>query len=151
MDVRCPFLSRKLEEALHIYQPSGYLDHPEKNAKKSPWWCHKVLKSTLICIGLTPCLTDPCLYYSQDKEQPLWLFAHVDDLISGGTWNQSLRFKIKTFFETEDLRIVKYALQIGITQKKENISLIQDEFIQKILTELNANQIRPQLAPLPFN
>ncbi|MBW0479558.1 hypothetical protein O181_019273 [Austropuccinia psidii MF-1] len=29
MDVQCVFLNGKPEETLHIYQPSGYSDHPE--------------------------------------------------------------------------------------------------------------------------
>ncbi|MBW0481569.1 hypothetical protein O181_021284 [Austropuccinia psidii MF-1] len=98
-----------------------------------------------------PCFTHPSLYYSQDKKQPLWLFIHLDNLIFGGTWNQSFKLKIKTFFEIKDLGAVKYALAIRITQNKENISLIQDMFVQQILTEFNTDQVRSPSAALPCN
>ncbi|MBW0483504.1 hypothetical protein O181_023219 [Austropuccinia psidii MF-1] len=122
MDVRCAFLNGKPEEKLHIYRPSGYSDHPETHVfvlnkslyglKQSPRCWHKVLKNTLISIGLTPCFTDPCLYYSQDKRKPFWLFIHVDNLVLGGTWNQSFKLKIKMFFEMEYQGEIKYALGI---------------------------------------
>ncbi|MBW0472359.1 hypothetical protein O181_012074 [Austropuccinia psidii MF-1] len=75
-----------------------------------------------------------------NREHPLWLFVHVDDLIFGGTWNTTFKAKIKTFSEMEDLGMVKYALGIQINQNKEYISLIQDKFIHQILTEFSVNQ-----------
>ncbi|MBW0497553.1 hypothetical protein O181_037268 [Austropuccinia psidii MF-1] len=161
MDIHCAFLNGKPEEILHIHQPLGYTDHPDASVfllkkslyglKQIPRCWHKILKETLIAIGLTPCFTDPCLYYSQNREQPLWLFVHVDDLIFGGTWNATFKTKIKTFFKMEDLGTVKYALGICINQNKEYISLIQDKFIHQILTEFSIDQARPPMAPLPSN
>ncbi|MBW0486417.1 hypothetical protein O181_026132 [Austropuccinia psidii MF-1] len=46
---------------------------------------------------------------------------------------------------------IKYTLGIRITQNKEHISLIQDNFIHQILNEFNVNQVRPPSAPLPSN
>ncbi|MBW0541943.1 hypothetical protein O181_081658 [Austropuccinia psidii MF-1] len=161
MDVRCAFLNGKPEEKLHIHRPLGYKDYPDTDVfllkkslyglKQSPRCWHKVLKNTLITIGLVPCFTDPCLYYSKNRENPLLLFVHVDDLIFGGTWNETFKIKIKTFFEMEDLGTVKYALGIQINQQEEYISLVQDKFIHQILTEFSINQVKPTLAPLPSN
>ncbi|MBW0566499.1 hypothetical protein O181_106214 [Austropuccinia psidii MF-1] len=161
MDVGCAFLNGKPEETLHIFRPPGYFEYPETDIfvlnkslyglKQSPCCWHKVLKNTLISIGLTPCFTDPCLFYSQDRSNAFLLFIHVDDLIFGGTWNEKFKNQIKTFFEMEDLGNVKYALGIRIKQNKEYISLIQDKFVHQILTEFNVNQVQPPSAPLPSN
>ncbi|MBW0568160.1 hypothetical protein O181_107875 [Austropuccinia psidii MF-1] len=51
----------------------------------------------------------------------------------------------------EDLCTVKYALGIQINQNKEYIFLIEDKFIQQILTEFSVDQVRPPMAPLPSN
>ncbi|MBW0465060.1 hypothetical protein O181_004775 [Austropuccinia psidii MF-1] len=161
MDVRCAFLNRMPEEVLHIFRPSGYTDHPEANVfvlnkslyglKQSPRCWHQVLKRTLTTIGLSPCYTDPCLYYSQNRNQPLWLFVHVVDLIFGGTWNSLFKEKIKSFFEMEDLGAIKYALGIRITQSKESICLIQDKFIKQILLEFSIEKAKAPPSPLPSN
>ncbi|MBW0494088.1 hypothetical protein O181_033803 [Austropuccinia psidii MF-1] len=161
MDIKCAFLNGKPEETLHIFQPPGYLEYPETDVfllnkslyglKQSPRCWHKVLKNTLLSIGLTPCFTDPCLFYSQNRNNPFLLFVHVDDIIFGGTWNEKFKNQIKTFFEMEDLGNVKYALGIRISQNKEHISLIQDKFIHQILNEFNVNQVQPPSAPLPSN
>ncbi|MBW0479363.1 hypothetical protein O181_019078 [Austropuccinia psidii MF-1] len=161
MDVRCAFLNGTPEEVLHIFRPSGYTEHPEANVfvlnkslyglNQSTCCWHKVLNRTLTTIGLSPCFTDPCLYYSQNKNQPLWLFVHVDDLIFGGTWNSLFKKKIKSFFEMEDLRAIKYALGIRITQLEESIFLIQDKFIKQILVEFSIEKAKAPLPPLPSN
>ncbi|MBW0504360.1 hypothetical protein O181_044075 [Austropuccinia psidii MF-1] len=161
MDVWCAFLNGKPEEKLHIHRPLGYKDYPDTDVfllkkslyglNQSPRFWNKVLKNTLVTIGLVLCFTDPCLYYSQNRENPLWLFVHVDNLIVGGTWNKTFKIKVKTFFKMEDLGTVKYALGIRINQNKECILLVQDKFINQILTELSIDQVKPPMAPLPSN
>ncbi|MBW0517419.1 hypothetical protein O181_057134 [Austropuccinia psidii MF-1] len=161
IDVQCALLNSKPEEKLYIHKPLGYKYYPDKDVfllkkslyglKQSPCFWHKVPKNTLVTIGLVPCFTDSCLDYSQNKEHPLWLFVHVDDLIFGGTWNKTFKIKIKTFFEMEDLGTVKYALGIRINQNKEYILLVQDRFIHQILTEFSINQVKPPMGPLPSN
>ncbi|MBW0577314.1 hypothetical protein O181_117029 [Austropuccinia psidii MF-1] len=161
MDVRCAFLNGRPEEKLHIHRPLGYKDHPDSDVfllekslyglKQSPHCWHKILKKTLLSIGLSPCFTDPCLYYSQNREHALWLFLHVDDPIFGGTWNKTFKTKIKNVFKMEDLGTVKYALGIRINQNRECISLVQDKFIHQILTKFSIDQVEPPMAPLPSN
>ncbi|MBW0559888.1 hypothetical protein O181_099603 [Austropuccinia psidii MF-1] len=161
MDVCCAFLNGKPKEVLHILRPSGYTEHPETDVfvlnkslyglKKSPRFLHKLLKRTLITIGLSPCNTDPCFYYSQNRNQPLWLFVHIDDIIFGGTWNSLFKEKIQLFFEMEDLGKIKYALGIRITQLGESITLIQDKFIKQILVEFSIEQAKDPPSPLPSN
>ncbi|MBW0559032.1 hypothetical protein O181_098747 [Austropuccinia psidii MF-1] len=89
--------------------------------------------------------------YLEDRNNPLLIFVHVDDLIFGGTWNEKFKKQIKTFFEMEDLGNIKYALEIRIRQNKEYISLIQDKFVHQILNESSINQVQPPSAPLPSN
>ncbi|MBW0547929.1 hypothetical protein O181_087644 [Austropuccinia psidii MF-1] len=161
MDVRCAFLNGTPKEVLHILCPSGYTEHPKTDVfvlnkslyglKQSPCCWHKVLKRTLFTIGLSPCNTDPCFYYSQNRNQPLWLFVHVDDLIFGGTWNSLFKEKIQSFFEMEDLGKIKYTLGIRITQSEESITLIQDKFIKQILVEFRIEQAKAPQSSLPRN
>ncbi|MBW0531370.1 hypothetical protein O181_071085 [Austropuccinia psidii MF-1] len=161
MDVKCAFLNGQPDVTLHIYRPPGYSAFPSAQVfvskkslyglKQSPrcWW--KVLNDTLIKISLNPCYTDPCLYHSSCTLNPMWLFVHVDDLIFGGTWNLSFKNKISKFFEMEHLGLAKYALGICISQGDSSISLIQDKYINSILTEFNVDQVKPTPSPLPSN
>ncbi|MBW0478654.1 hypothetical protein O181_018369 [Austropuccinia psidii MF-1] len=161
MDVCCAFLNGTPEEVLHILRPSGYTEHPETNVfvlnkslyglKQSPHCWKKVLKRTLITIGLSPCNTDPSLYYSQNRNQPLWLFVHVDDLIFGGTWTSLFKEKIQFFFEMEDLGKIKYKLSIRIAQPEEAITLFQNKFIKHILVEFSIEQAKAPPSPLLRN
>ncbi|MBW0470525.1 hypothetical protein O181_010240 [Austropuccinia psidii MF-1] len=161
MDVHCAFLNGTPKEVLHILRPSGYTEHPETDMfvlnkslcglKQSPHCWHKVLKRTLITIGLSLCNTDPCLYYSQNRKQPLWMFVHIDDLIFRGACNSIFKEKIQSFFEMEDLGKIKYALGIRITQLEESITLIQDIFIKQILVEFRIEQPKDPQSPLPSN
>ncbi|MBW0563936.1 hypothetical protein O181_103651 [Austropuccinia psidii MF-1] len=51
----------------------------------------------------------------------------------------------------EDLRAIKYALGIRITQSKESICLIQDKFIKQIVVEFRIEKAKAPLSPLPRN
>jgi hypothetical protein len=96
MDVKCAFLKGVPKEDLYIFTPQG-LAKPSPNTvlklnkslyglKQSPRCWHNALTNALQQIGLVKTKTDPCLYVSVDKEQPFFLFAHVDDLIFSGSW-----------------------------------------------------------------
>ncbi|MBW0502086.1 hypothetical protein O181_041801 [Austropuccinia psidii MF-1] len=130
---------------LYIFCPDGCKEESKilklnkslYGLKQSPRCWHNALNNTLLQIGLVPTKTDPFLYYSSDHNKPMWLFAHIDDVIFSGYWNEDFKAKIKTFFDMEDLGSVKYTLGIRITQSAEGISMIQDKLIQKVLSEFN--------------
>ncbi|MBW0541301.1 hypothetical protein O181_081016 [Austropuccinia psidii MF-1] len=134
MDVRCAFLSGKLDKELFILRPKGYTENQSASMfklnrsfyglKQSPRCWHKEVRKSLMEISLSPTETGPCLYHSKDPEKKMWLFIHVDDLIFGGSWNTEFKQKITTYFNMEDLRCIKYTLGIRITQENEYISLI---------------------------
>ncbi|KAA1095011.1 hypothetical protein PGT21_050223 [Puccinia graminis f. sp. tritici] len=160
MDVKCAFLNGKPDEDLYIKIPQGLDGKPGTvlklnkslyGLKQSPRCWHHALTSALKEIGLTPCHSDPCLYFSSDKSKPMFLYAHVDDLIFGGTWTPEFKSKINSYFEMEDLGIAKYALGIRIVQEKGSIKLIQDKYIHSILTEFQINNDRDTSIPLPNN
>lgn len=97
MDVKCAFLNGKPEEKLFISCPKGLapvssntliLNKSLYGLKQSPRCWHTALTTALKHIGLTPSNTDPCLYYLTDQARPLWLYAHVDNLLFGGMWRQ---------------------------------------------------------------
>jgi hypothetical protein len=102
-------------------------------------------------IELVKTKTDPCFYVSVDKTRPFFLFAHVDDLIFGGSWLPGFKQKINNCFEMEDLGKVRYALGIRITQSLDKISLVQDKYINNILAEFNIVNHQNTPAPLPSN
>ena len=147
MDVKCAFLNGVPEEDLYIFPPQGLPHHPSNTVlklnkslyglKQSPRCWHEALTTALQKIGLVKTKTDPCLYISSDPTQPFFLFAHVDDLIFGGSWLPEFKAKISQCFEMEDLGKVRYALGIQITQTPEKVSLIQDKYINNILSEFN--------------
>jgi len=160
MDVKCAFLNGKPDEDLYIKIPQGLNGEPGTvlklnkslyGLKQSPRCWHHALTTALKEIGLTPCHSDPCLYFSSDKSKPMFLYAHVDDLIFGGTWTPEFKSKICSYFEMEDLGIAKYALGIRIIQEKGSIKLIQDKYIHSILTEFQVYNDRDTNIPLPNN
>ncbi|MBW0560538.1 hypothetical protein O181_100253 [Austropuccinia psidii MF-1] len=155
MDVKCAFLNGKPDKDLYILRPDGYDTHQPHQSlyglKQIPQFWHIELKKALTDIGLTPSLTDPCLFYSKDQHKPMWLFVHVDDLIFRGSWNGEFKAKINQHFEMEDLGQVKYALGIRIIQIKDHISLSQDKFIKNILEQFNLTNCRDTTSPLPGN
>ncbi|MBW0461131.1 hypothetical protein O181_000846 [Austropuccinia psidii MF-1] len=92
MDVRCAFLDGIRNKLLYIFRPDGYnkgskilkLNKSLYGLKQSPRCWHKALNDALLQMGLVPTKTDPCLYYLSDHNKPMWLFAHIDDLIFKG-------------------------------------------------------------------
>ncbi|KAI7954364.1 hypothetical protein MJO28_004764 [Puccinia striiformis f. sp. tritici] len=119
--------------------------------KQSPRCWHHALTSALKEIGLVPCHSDPCLYFSADQSRPMFLYAHVDDLIFGGTWTSEFKNKITSHFDMEDLGLSKYALGIRIIQGQGPIKLIQDKYIASILDEFQVHNDRNTEIPLPNN
>ncbi|KAI7955447.1 hypothetical protein MJO29_006846 [Puccinia striiformis f. sp. tritici] len=160
MDVKCAFLNGKPDEVLYIKVPQG-LDRDQGTVlrlnkslyglKQSPCCWHHALTSALKEIGLTPCHSDPCLYFSTDPSRPMFLYAHVDDLIFGGTWTTEFKTKISSHFDMEDLGLAKYALGIRIIQGKGPVKLIQDKYIDSILNEFQICNDRKTEIPLPNN
>ncbi|MBW0528577.1 hypothetical protein O181_068292 [Austropuccinia psidii MF-1] len=160
MDVHCAFLNGIPDKPLYIYCPEGYktqnysilkLNKSIYGLKQSPCCWHTALKACLEEIGLIPCYTDPCLFYSKNSDKPMWLYVHVDDLIFGSSWNTEFKEKINKSFNMEDLGTVKYALGIRITQETNYVTLIQDKLIDQILTEFKMSNCRTSSSPLPSN
>ncbi|KAH9464516.1 hypothetical protein Pst134EB_033278 [Puccinia striiformis f. sp. tritici] len=160
MDVKCAFLNGKPDELLYIRVPQGLdgkqgtvlkLNKSLYGLKQSPRCWHHALTAALKEIGLTPCHSDPCLYFSSDRSKPMFLYAHVDDLIFGGTWTPEFKSKICSHFDMEDLGLAKYALGIRIIQEKGSIKLIQDKYIHSILTEFQVYNDKDTAIPLPNN
>ncbi|MBW0551613.1 hypothetical protein O181_091328 [Austropuccinia psidii MF-1] len=102
-------------------------------------------------IGLSPCQTDPCLFYSPEANKEMLLYVHFNDLIFEGSWNEKFKMKIKSYFDMDKLGKVKYALRIWISQKDDYISLIQDKFIKNILQEFQLINSQHTNFPLPGN
>ena len=170
MDVKCAFLNGKPKETLYIRVPQGLdgkqgtvlkLNKSLYGLKQSPRCWHHALTAALKEIGLTPCHSDPCLYFSSDPSNPMFLYAHVDDLLFGGTWTPKFLFggtwtpkfkrKISLYFDMEDLGLAKYALGIQIIQEKGSVKLIQDKYIHSILTKFQVYNDRNTAIPLPNN
>ncbi|KAI7949518.1 hypothetical protein MJO28_008339 [Puccinia striiformis f. sp. tritici] len=160
MDVKCAFLNRKPDKLLYIRIPQDLngkqgtvlkLNKSLYGLKQSPRCWHHALTAALKEIGLIPCHSDPCLYFSPDSSKPMFLYAHVDDLIFGGTWTPKFKSKICSHFNVEDLGLAKYALGIRIIQEKGSIKLIQDKYIHLILTEFQVYNNRDTAIPLPNN
>jgi hypothetical protein len=154
------FPKRKPDELLYIRVPQGLnsdqdtvlkLNKSLYGLKQSPRCWHHALTAALKEIGLTPCHSDPCLYFSSDESKPMFLYAHFDDLIFGGTWTPEFKTKISSHFDMEDLGLAKYALGIRIIQDKGSIKLIQDKYIDSILTEFQVHNNRDTAIPLPNN
>ncbi|MBW0472748.1 hypothetical protein O181_012463 [Austropuccinia psidii MF-1] len=113
MDVKCAFLNGKTNKDLYIKRPNGYdklkpikyfkLNQSLYGFKQSPQYWHIELKNALLKIGLCPCQTDSCLFYSPNSNKEMLLYVHVDDLNFGGSWKGGFKMKIKSQFNNHEL------------------------------------------------
>ncbi len=90
LDVVAAFLNGKLDHEIYMRQPKGFEDGTQRvcrlskaiyGLKQSSRLWNEDLHSTLLCLGLSRCLSEPCLYVSTKGDFIILLLVYVDDII----------------------------------------------------------------------
>jgi hypothetical protein len=106
LDVKSAFLTCELEETVYMLPPPGYktgedvvlqLKKAIYGLKQASLAWYKRLSRFLSSIGFTTSLADPCVFW-RTSPTPLWIFAHVDDLIIVGPDPEFFRDEISKEF-----------------------------------------------------
>jgi hypothetical protein len=93
LDVRSAFLTCDLNEEVLMLPLAGYLSNQKVvlrlnkaiyGLKQASLAWYRRLSTFLCSIGFSTSNADPCVFWRQDPS-PLWIFAHVDDLIIFGS------------------------------------------------------------------
>lgn len=140
-----------------MQQPDGYDDGTGRvwKLKKAIYglkqagrqWNVK-LDETLKVIGLKNCITDPCIYFSEEFD--LILAIYVDEILilyeDAGKLNE-LRASLKNHFKMKDLGLAKSCIGIRISLGKDEIKLDQTAYINEILKRFGMNDCAPVKNP----
>lgn len=122
--------------------------------KHAPRAWNVKLNKILRELGFQPRSKEPSLYRRDDKARLLIVCVHVDDLLVTGTSLQSIfafKREMASMFEMSDLGRLTYYLGIEVHQHKEGISLVQDQYVQKIPEETGMNSCNLVHIPMDMN
>ena len=114
--------------------------------RKSPRYWHETVQNAMSEFGLHQSDTDPCVFTNKDLFVGVW----VDDFIYGGT--PEMREKFEAFlaqkFTLDAPEDVNNFCGIDIDQNGDTVTLRQDRYIQKIMTqfEIEPKDVRAPLA-----
>ncbi|MBW0476117.1 hypothetical protein O181_015832 [Austropuccinia psidii MF-1] len=124
MDVKAAFLHGVPEEEVFMKYPEGYTYKKESGTclklvespyglKQSPRCWYRKLTEVFETLKFKASSTDPCLFIDWEGVQPLMVFLHVDDMIIGG----DIR-KLKTISLSQELYINKILTEFGMMDCK---------------------------------
>ena len=98
-------------------------------------------------------LKEPSLYRKREKESMLLVAVYVDDLLIIGSKLKSIcdfKWEISEIFELSDLGLLTYYLGIEARQSSESITLNQENYTKKNLSEGGMDDCNQVHAPMEF-
>lgn len=111
---------------------------------------HKHLDETIQRLGLTPTISDPCVYTAEKGKSKILLLVYVDDILIASTdveWIKRIKTSLGREFETKDLGPARYCLGIEIKQSQNGTSLTQQGYIREILNLFRIDDAYPVATP----
>jgi hypothetical protein len=156
LDVKSAFLTCDLDEEVLMTPPSGYLADQQvvlwlnkaiyglKQASLA-WYRH--LSTFLNSMGFSTSIADPFVFWRQ-KPSPLWIFAHVDDLIIIGTDPLLFRTQMEKEFQIKYMGDASFLLGMKLDCLDSGLVLHQSQYIQRKLVEFDALDLPPASCPL---
>ena len=106
--------------------------------RQAPRAWNEKLNTVLGSLGFVKCYKEPALYRKQEREHVLLVAVYVDDLlITGTSIDHILAFKkgMADNFEMSDVGKLTYYLGIEVVQHQKGITLRQERYAMKILSE----------------
>ncbi|KAG7553438.1 GAG-pre-integrase domain [Arabidopsis thaliana x Arabidopsis arenosa] len=165
LDVKTAFLHGELKEVVFVGQPEGFeikgsetkvykLHKALYGLKQAPRAWNNKLNSILKELKFVKCSKEPSLYRKQDKDHLLIVVVYVDDLlVTGSNLDVILEFKrgMATKFEMSDLGKLTYYLGIEVHQHAGGITLKQERYASKILSETRMEDCNAVHSPMNAN
>ncbi|MBW0525550.1 hypothetical protein O181_065265 [Austropuccinia psidii MF-1] len=160
IDIQSAFLNAPLNETVYLSIPQGLNLARDKHClclckaiyglKQAPLAWYNRLKSWLVSNGFVACVLDPCVFY-RNRNHPLWLYVHVDDIAIFGTDVSSFKTEISEEFDIKDIGPADLMLGVKVTHLPNGISLDQQHFSDSLLFLYGMQDCRPVSTPLPPN
>jgi transposase InsO family protein len=156
LDVKSAFLTCDLDETVYMLPPPGYkpgedlvllLKKAIYGLKQASLAWYKRLSSFLASIGFVTSLADPCVFW-RTNPSPLWIFAHVDDLIIVGTNPEEFRDQISKEFAIKYMGDASFLLGMKLERLSTGIILNQTQYIERKLVEFEVVNLPVASCPL---
>ncbi|MBW0476697.1 hypothetical protein O181_016412 [Austropuccinia psidii MF-1] len=157
VDVKSAFLNAPLSEAVYLSIRQGlHLDKTKtclclKKAiyglKQAPLAWYNSLRSWLIEVGFSVCVSEPCVFYRAGVS-PIWLYVHVDDIAIFGKEALTFKTELKSRFDIKDIGTVDLMLGIKVSILPDYILLDQEHFIKELLELYAMDKSKPMSTPL---
>ncbi|KAE8697500.1 Retrovirus-related Pol polyprotein from transposon TNT 1-94 [Hibiscus syriacus] len=164
LDVKTAFLHGDLEEEIHMRQPEGFIEASKKNLvcmlkkslyglKQAPRQWYKKFDSFMSSSGFTRCQADHCCYIKRFDNSFIILLLYFDDMLVACSDMQEiikLKQKLSKQFAMKDLGAAKQILGMRIKRdtKPRTLMLSQAEYINKVLSRFNMQDVKPVSTPL---
>jgi hypothetical protein len=164
MDVDTAFLYGKVDEAIYVRQPEGFVDPSNPNLvcklnkalygiKQASRCWFIVIRDFLNKQGFTASVADPCIFIRRHNGKLDIIALYVDDLLIGCSDDDTLaelKSNLHTQFRMKDLGTAKYILGMEITHHPDgSITLSQGAYICDVLREFAMEEANPSTTPLP--
>ena len=158
MDVKTAFLYGPIDEAVYVELPDGFTQEGKVcrlrkalyGLKQAPRIWYQTLAGFLKELGYKHLHEDHSIFVHPDHRTIIAVY--VDDLLITGPSSPSihdLKAALSKKFQMSDLGAVAYYLGIEITRDRPNrvLQLGQQTYIDKIVSEFGASQLRDSLHP----
>ena len=158
MDVKTIFLWHgAIKEEVYVEQPLGFkvqdrdthvckLKKALYELKQAPRAWNERIDSYLMKLGFTRSNAYPNLYFKVDREKPLVLVLYLDNLFLTGVdpFIHQCRRELAAEFESRDLGLMHYFLDLEVWQRLGEIFLSQGKYIMKLLVWWTISPCRHQ-------
>lgn len=162
LDVKTAFLHGDLKEVVYVSQPEGFtvqgseskvyrLNKALYGLRQAPRAWNEKLNQVLGEMNFVKCSKEPSLYRRKEKAGLLLVAVYVDDLfITGPSLAVIIEFKkdMSSRFEMSDLGILTYYLGIEVCQRERGITLKQEAYAKKILSEARMGECNSSHIPM---
>ncbi|PLW21092.1 hypothetical protein PCASD_21744 [Puccinia coronata f. sp. avenae] len=156
LDVKSAFLTCDLEEEVLMLPPAGYLSGQRivlrlikaiYSLKQASLAWYRRLGTFLSSIGFTTSIADPCVFWQQEPS-PLWIFAHVNDLIIIGKDPLLFCSQMEAEFQIKYLGDASFLLGMKLDRLDTGIVLHQSQYVQRKLVEFDIVDLPTSSCPL---
>ena len=158
-DVKCAFLSAKIDSELYMAIPEGY-STKEKNvvcrlnraiygAKQSNRCFYQKMKGILIKLNMRESSADPCVFIGP-PEDSLFLALYVDDSLVLGRSERVVREFLAKLGQHLDITFKPLTCFLGIQVERisNGLFLHQRKYVDEILDRFKMNDCSPISTPL---
>lgn len=164
MDVTTAFLHGRLIESIYMQIPEGvHVDEAERKAcklerslyglKQSPRQWYLRFDEYMVTNKFVRSEFDSCVYFKAEGKSYIYLLLYVDDMLIASNTSvgiASVKKILKAEFEMKDLGEAKVILgmQIKRSRHKDQITLTQESYLNKVLCRYNMNLSKSVSTPI---